>query len=178
MPKVPDPATKSAAVLGKVPVFVPLDGKELDQLAHECEQQSFGRGERIVHQSEPGDAMYVILEGTAIVTIADGNQAEREVARLSRGEFFGEMALLTGDARTASVTAVDDLSVLVIHKAALQTMLERRPGLAQEMAEIVELRRQGLRAVKELKEAPADKKLQAQKSAGELVQRIRRFFGL
>jgi small-conductance mechanosensitive channel len=172
------PKYRAVDVLNSVPVFVPLDAAELEELSHECTRQDFGRGERIVHQGDSGEAMYVVLEGTAIVTIKTENDAEREVARLTRGEFFGEMALLTGEPRTASVTAVDDLSVLVIHKAALQTMLERRPGLAQEMAEIVELRRQGLRAVKDLKEAPADKKLLAHKSAGELVLRIRRFFGL
>lgn len=178
LPKLPDPAAKSAAVLGKVPVFVPLDGKELDQLAHECEQLSFGRGERIVHQGEPGDAMYVILEGTAIVSIADGNQAEREVARLSRGEFFGEMALLTGEPRSASVTAVDDLTVVVVHKDSLQSMLHNRPGLAQEMAEIVEARKQGLRAVRDLQQAAPEQRAAIKHGAGELLGRIRRFFGL
>ncbi len=172
------PKYRPVDVLNRVPVFVPLDAAELEQLSHDCTRQDFGRGERVVHQGDTGDAMYVVLEGTAIVTVKTEADAEREVARLARGEFFGEMALLTGDPRTASVTAVDDLSVLVIHKAALQAMLERRPGLAQEMAEIVELRRQGLRAVKELKDASPDQRASVQRSAGELVQRIRRFFGL
>jgi CRP-like cAMP-binding protein len=131
-----------------------------------------------VHQGDAGDAMYVVLEGTALVTIQSEDGDEREVARLSRGEFFGEMALLTGEPRSAGVTAVDDLAVLVIHKNSLQAMLNRRPGLVQEMAEIVEARRQGLRAIKELRSAPTEQKAQVQRSAGELVQRIRRFFGL
>jgi CRP-like cAMP-binding protein len=120
----------------------------------------------------------VILSGTAIVTILTPERAEREVARLSRGEFFGEMALLTGEPRSASVTAVDDLEVVVIHKESLQGMLTARPGLAQEMAEIVELRRTGLRAVRELKNVPPERRQLARQGAGELVARIRRFFGL
>lgn len=178
MPKAPDPAKRSAAVLASIPVFVPLDPAELESLSHECEQLAFGRGERIVHQGDAGDAMYVILDGTAIVTITDDTNSEREVARLTRGEFFGEMALLTGEPRTASVTAVDDLSVLLVHKGALQAMLAARPGLAQEMAEIVEARRQGLKAVRDLQVAPPDQQAAVQRSAGELLQRIRRFFGL
>jgi small-conductance mechanosensitive channel/CRP-like cAMP-binding protein len=178
--EMPKPVVKYRAVdvLNSVPVFVPLSPEELELMSRDCDRLDFGRGERIVHQGDPGDAMYVVLEGTAIVTIKTEQEAEREVARLSRGEFFGEMALLTGDPRTASVTAVDDLAVLVIHKDALQAMLARRPALAHEMAEIVEARRQGLRAVKELQDAPPDKKAAVQKSAGELVLRIRRFFGL
>jgi CRP-like cAMP-binding protein len=122
--------------------------------------------------------MYVVLEGTAIVTITDTAGAEREVARLSRGEFFGEMALLTGDARSANVTAVDDLSTLVVHKSALASMLHKRPGLAQEMAEIVEARRLGLKAVQDLQLATPEKKAAVQHAAGELLGRVRRFFGL
>lgn len=178
LPKPADPAQRSAKALAAVPVFVPLEPAELETLSHECEQLAFGRGERIVFQGEPGDAMYVILEGTAIVTIADTNQSEREVARLSRGEFFGEMALLTGEPRSASVTAVDDLTVVVVHKDALQGMLTRRPGLAQEMAEIVEARRQGLRAVRDLQTATPQQQAEVRRASGELLKRIRGFFGL
>ncbi len=175
---VVEPRQRPVDVLAKIPVFVPLEPAELESLSKECERLDFGRGERIVYQGDPGDAMYVVLEGTAIVTIKTDEEAEREVARLSRGEFFGEMALLTGEPRNAGVTAVDDMAVLVIHKDSLQAMLSRRPGLVQEMAEIVETRRQGLRAIKELRTSQPEQKAQVQRSAGELVQRIRRFFGL
>jgi len=169
---------RNAAALAQVPVFVPLSTEELEAISHDCESLEFGRGERVVQQGDPGDAMYVVLDGAAVVTIKTDSEAEREVARLARGEFFGEMALLTGEPRTANVTAVDDLAVLVIHKDALQTMLAARPGLAQEMAEIVEARRQGLRAVQDLRDAAPEKKAAVHRSAGELVLRIRRFFGL
>ncbi len=178
MPKVPDARKRSAAALSSVPVFVPLEPAELEALALECEQMDFGRGERVVNQGDAGDTMFVVLDGTAIVSLTDDQKSEREVARLARGEFFGEMALLTGDARTANVTAVDDLTVVVVHKSALQSMLEKRPGLAQEMAEIVEARRQGLKAVRDLQVAPPEQRAAVQRSASELLVRIRRFFGL
>src|SRR6185503_5372124 len=158
--------------------FAPLEPAELDSLASTSERLDFGRGERIVQQGAPGDTLYVVLAGTALVTIRTADGAEREVARLSRGEFFGEMALLTGEARSASVTALDDLRSLVIHKDALQGVLLRRPALVQQMAEIVEVRRQGLRALQDLHSAPPEQKAALQRSAGELVQRMRRFFGL
>ena len=106
------------------------------------------------------------------------DDARREVARLARGEFFGEMALLTGEPRTATVTAADDLSVLVIFKETMQGMLARRPPLANEIAEIVAARRSGLRAIQELRSAPAEQREQVQRGAGEVLQRIVRFFGL
>lgn len=180
--QMPAPPTREqrAQTLAGIPVFVPLDATELGQLASVCERQSYGRGERIVHQGDTAATMFVILTGTAIVTIADpGNPgSEREVARLSRGEFFGEMALLTGEPRTASVTAVDDLDVVVVDKAALETMLHKRPGLAQEMAEIVEARKQGLRAVRDLQTAPPAQREAVHRGSHELLGKIRRFFGL
>jgi len=172
------PKQRPVEMLSKIPVFVPLEPAELESLSQECERHDFGRGERVVHQGDPGDAMYVVLEGTALVTVRGEDGSEREVARLARGEFFGEMALLTGEPRNATVAAAEDLAVVVVHKRALQALLAQRPGLMQEMAEIVESRRQGLRAIQELKVAPPEEQARVQRSTGELVSRIRRFFGL
>jgi hypothetical protein len=168
----------NAEALAQIPVFVPLGPEEMEELSRDAVRQDYGRGERIVHQGEPGDAMFLILSGTAVVAVKDEHGNEREVARLSRGEFFGEMALLTGEPRNASVTAADDLAVLAIYKEALGGMLARRPELAQEMAEIVEARRQGLRAIQDMKTAPPEQRTQIKSGAGELVRRIRHFFGL
>ncbi|MBK8096011.1 MAG: mechanosensitive ion channel [Planctomycetes bacterium] len=177
MPKAAPKGSGAAAALTNVPVFVPLGAEELAALARDAVQQDFGRGERVVRQGDPGDALYVILAGTAVVSITDEQGGEREVARLARGEFFGEMALLTGEKRSANVTAVEDLEVLVIYKEALSAMMARRPELAQEIAEIVEARRHGLRAVADLRAAPPEKKAEIRSGAGELVARIKRFLG-
>jgi small-conductance mechanosensitive channel/CRP-like cAMP-binding protein len=164
--------------LTRVPVFVPLGPEDLEALSRDCVRQDYGRGERIVRQGDAGDTMFVILEGTAVVSLSDAQGSEREVARLGRGEFFGEMALLTGEHRTANVTATDDLAVLVIYKEALRGMLARRPALAHEMAEIVEARRLGLRAIQDLQSAPPEQRARVAGAASELVRRMRRFFGL
>jgi small-conductance mechanosensitive channel/CRP-like cAMP-binding protein len=166
------------SALAGVPFFVPMSPDELDGLANDTIVLNYGRGEPVVRQGEAGDALFIVREGTALVTIADGQGGEREVARLGRGEFFGEMALLTGEPRTASVTAADDLEVIVIHKDALRGILERRPGLAQEMAEIVEARRQGLRAIAEIKTMPPEQRAAVRAATGEIVLRIKRFLGL
>jgi small-conductance mechanosensitive channel/CRP-like cAMP-binding protein len=183
MTQMPPKAEVSAhqrfsSALHRVPVFIPMDESELDKLAGESCLESFGKGERIVRQGDPGDALYVIVEGVAVVSISDGAGLEREVARLGRGEFFGEMALLTGEPRTAHVTAADDLDVLVIRKDALRGILERRPGLAQEMAEMVEARRHGLKAVRDMSSLAPEKKKEAADRTSQLVLRIRHFFGV
>ena len=178
----PEPAEDAAgahkAALSGVPVFVPLSPDELEALSHEAHREDYGVGERVVTQGERGESFYLIEAGTAIVTVRGAEGEEREVARLARGEFFGEMSALTGELRTASVTAAEDLQLLVLHKAAFHRMLAARESLAQEMAEIVEARRQGLRAVKDMKAATPEQRQAIQRGAGELVGRIKRFLGL
>jgi len=93
----PEPEERPADVLARIPLFVPLEPAELESLSSTCERLEFGRGERIVQQGDPGDALYVVLAGTARVTVRTADGTEREVAGLTRGEFFGEMALLTGE---------------------------------------------------------------------------------
>ena len=73
---------------------------------------------------------------------------------------------------------LSDRKHIADYRKVRQEVLQGRPTLVHEMAEIVELRRQGLRAVKELQSAPSAQKAEVQRSAGELVQRMRRFFGL
>ena len=178
LPPPPPAGAPTREALAKVPVFVPLGGEELEVLSRDAVRQQYGQGECVVSQGDPGDALFVVLEGTAVVSVRDEQGSRREVARLARGEFFGEMALLTGEPRTATVTAADDLSVLVIFKETMQAMLTRRPPLANEIAEIVAARRSGLRAIQELRTAPAEQREQVQRGAGEVLQRIVRFFGL
>lgn len=173
-----DPAVAQRDALAKVPVFVPLGPDELAELGRDAVREDYCRGERVVHQGDEGSSFFLIQDGTAIVTLRDDDGAEREVARLGRGEFFGEMAVLTGERRTASVTAVDDLVVLVVDKSIFQRMLQKRPALATEMAEIVAARRQGLRAIADMKLAPPEQREAIRKGAGELVLRIKRFLGL
>ena len=173
-PRIADPT----ATIQNIPVFVPLVREDLEEIARDAIVQDFGKAERIVHQGDPGDALYIITDGTAVVSVRDDQGTEKEVARLSRGEFFGEMALLTGEPRTASVTAFDDLTVLVIHKEALQTMLQRKPALAEEIAQIVEVRRQGLRAIRDMKDLSQERRAQIREGTSVLAQRIKAFFGI
>lgn len=177
-PKVPEPGRDARHAIASVPVFVPLSEEEMDRIGAGALVQHYGAGERIVAQGDPGDSLFLIRQGKAVVSYRDEQQAEREVARLSRGEFFGEMALLTGEPRSANVTAVEDVEALVLSKEALQELLQRRPALAQEMAEIMEARRQGLKTIKEIKALPPAAQAELRDRTGELVGRIRRFLGL
>jgi len=178
LPEKPDLHKSFCDSLGSVPVFVPLSPEELDSVSREAIREDYGRGERVVNQGDKGESFFLIQEGTAVVSVRDDAGGEREVARLGRGEFFGEMSALTGEPRAANVSAFDDLVVLIVHKRAFQRMLTARPSLAQEMAEIVEARRHGLKAIRDMKAAPENQRASIRRGTDDLVGRIKRFLGV
>jgi CRP-like cAMP-binding protein len=90
--------------LRRVPLFEDLSADELEQVSLLFKERRFPAGETVVKEGSDGATFYVIEEGDAIVSVAG-----REVARLSAGDFFGEIALLDEDVRSATITAVDDL---------------------------------------------------------------------
>jgi small-conductance mechanosensitive channel/CRP-like cAMP-binding protein len=104
-------ATDLEAVLRDVEIFAPLTDTQRAELLHATGRSLYAAGEVIVRQGDPGSSMFVVLSGEATVTI---ESPPREVARFVRGGFFGEISLLTGEPRTATVTASTDCDVLEI----------------------------------------------------------------
>ena len=102
--------------LRKVPLFADLGTRDLKRLADSMSETSFSAGDEVVAQGKSGVGFFVILDGTARVT-----QDGEEVGRLAAGDYFGEMALIDGDLRLASVHADSDL------RCALMTTWNFRP---------------------------------------------------
>jgi small-conductance mechanosensitive channel/CRP-like cAMP-binding protein len=100
-----------ASALDGVEILASLTPAQRGQLAAMSRRLLHGAGEVIAREGEPGASMFVVREGEAVVTVAG---ADGEVARLHNGNFFGEMSLLTGDRRSATVTAVTDCELLEI----------------------------------------------------------------
>jgi CRP-like cAMP-binding protein len=93
------------------------------------------------------------------------------VATLSEGAFFGEMALFTGEPRTASVVAIEETEVLEIGHDAMKRVFENNPDLVESLSHIIAERRQGLAATEDLSGSKRDE------SAG-ILSSIKRFFGM
>jgi CRP-like cAMP-binding protein len=102
---------------------------------------------------------------------------EREVSKLGPGEFFGEMGLLTGEPRTATIVAESDVECYRVGKEEFQQLLEDRPALAEEVASVLARRRLSLDAAREnlTTQYPSDT---VSLAAGELLRRMRSFFAL
>jgi small-conductance mechanosensitive channel/CRP-like cAMP-binding protein len=140
-------AKDSSEILGRlqmVDLLAPLTEAEHEQLAGVTRVLAFSLGEPILRQGEQGDSMFVVHRGAVSVRITAGSE-KREVAVLGEGSIFGEMALLTGESRSADVVAASgDVEVLEIDKEAMQPILEADPQLAGRLSEKIIERRSSL----------------------------------
>ena len=118
-------AVSVADTLAQLALFADLTQAQLEAVAHTHEEDVFAAGERVLRKGLTGGNFHVILEGEAAVEL--GGQ---QLARLGRGDFFGEISALTGDPPTADVVAVTILRCLVIPAQQLERLLLDRPQFA------------------------------------------------
>ena len=159
-----------AGLLSAVDIFSPLSPEELSALAAASKNHVFAPGETIIRAGDDGDSMFVVSRGGVDVRV-DSNGTPRTISRLGEGAFFGEMALFTGEPRTANVVASEETEVLEIGHAAMRGLFQTNPDLVEALSHAIKERRAGLLA-------------SASVSAGEedthdgLLSKIKRFFRL
>jgi CRP-like cAMP-binding protein len=173
--KADDERARRMAALGSVDLFRGLPEGLREQLADRLAHTPFAAGESVTREGEHDDGLYMIVAGTAVVTIA-ANGTTREVARLTAGQFFGEMSLMTGEARTATIVATTDMSCYRIDKAAFELVLRELPQLADQIAEVLVARRSALTAVRDERDDAKRSRMQTAKQ--DLLGRIRGFFNI
>jgi CRP-like cAMP-binding protein len=115
--------------LAQVPLFAGLSPRHLRRLADLTEEQRFMEGARVVREGDIGDTFYVILQGEAKVVSAAG----RTLNRLRPGDFFGEISLLDGGPRTASVIADTPLVMLALPRKAFLQVIELEPAIGAKL---------------------------------------------
>ncbi len=162
------------AALTRIDLFRDLSQEERHVLANDLHHAPFARGEVLTRQGAEAHHLYMIDRGEVSVRVSDGAH-EREVARVKSGEFFGEMSLLTGERRNATVVALTDVECWRLDAAAFRRLLEGRPDLAEQVAkELAERRVQLL----EVRERLGDRRSLVEESQRDLLHKIREFFGL
>ena len=155
--------------LTAVDIFAPLSVEETVKLAETSIRHVFAPGEAVIRAGDAGSSMFVLNRGRVQVQVSE-NGRSRTVAVLNEGDFFGEMALFTGEPRTANVVALEETEVLEIGHQAMKTLFETNPDLVESLSHIIAERRQGL-----LPQAGGASEVD--ESAG-LLRSIKRFFGL
>jgi len=121
-------ATSLAETLAQTSLFADLTRPQLEAVAHEFEEEAFGEGQKVLRQGLSGSGLYVILDGNAVVS-RDGE----EIARLGRGDFFGEISILTDGPPTSDIVAASLLRCLVIPRPEVERFLLDRPQVMLRM---------------------------------------------
>ncbi len=116
--------------LAKVPIFADSKQDVLDTLARSAKVRSFGQGEVLAKEGEDAAAFFVLCDGRAEVVLGLGQDHERVVGHLAEGDFFGEMALLDGFPRSASVRATEDCECLVMVRWDFLATVKTSPEVA------------------------------------------------
>jgi CRP-like cAMP-binding protein len=173
--KAQDEVGRRLAALGSVDLFRALPEETRSDLAEELVYTPFAAGEAITREGEHDDGLYMLVEGEAIVRIGEGAE-RKDVARLGAGQFFGEMSLMTGEARTASVVAATDLVCYRVDKPAFERILRETPSVADQIAEVLASRRTALEAARDEQDEQRNSRMESEKR--DLVGKIRGFFGL
>ena len=135
------------SLLGDVPILQMLSADDLRALALVARPLLAMPGERIVLQGSSGDSLFVVADGDVEVMLRREGGIDTSVDRMGRGAVFGEMALLTGERRTATVRAVDTALVFEIGKQQYEPLLQRHPEWLDDLSKMMEdrLHRRGLR---------------------------------
>jgi small-conductance mechanosensitive channel len=129
----PDEATKRRRreqALSEVDLFSRLTSDQRSEMAASTVMRLFGDGEAIVRQGAPGESMFIVCSGTAAVVLEPDR---RQVAAIEKGGYFGEMSLLTGEPRTASVIARGDTTVLELNADLFRRLGAADPKTVEEI---------------------------------------------
>jgi CRP-like cAMP-binding protein len=130
-------AVRARDVLAQVPLFAGVPSRFIKRVAGEMDEQRFMEGATIVRKGEPGETFYVLVEGEAKVTDENG----RRLAQLIPGDFFGEISLMDGGPRTATVVSETPVTALALSRKDFRSMLEAEPhvtvGLLKHSAQLL-----------------------------------------
>ena len=152
-----------------------LNEAEHRRLAECAEQRMYMPGELVVREGDEGSEFFVVMQGTADVEISAGRQTTK-VAAITHGDFFGEMSLLTGAPRSATVRATAPLTVLVVGKEAMGQVLANNHTVVERFGETLAQRQSALASHRE--SATKSQKQEGGADSRSLASRILTFFGL
>lgn len=149
--------------LSRIDFLAPLSPHDLRSMADAARIHVYSNGETIIRREDSGDSMFIVHDGTVSVRVD-----QKEVARLGAGEMFGEMALLTGEARTADVVALGEVVAVEIAKDALGPVLQQHSELARSISSRVSERRGSLDSLRNARREEEE----------TILSKIRSYFGL
>jgi small-conductance mechanosensitive channel/CRP-like cAMP-binding protein len=171
--------TQSTAriILRQQTLFKCLNDDQLDTLLPRGRVVHFGRGETLIQQGERGDSMFILVDGEANVVV-ERNGSPTHVAALSSGDCFGEMSLLTGEKRSATVVANTDCEVVEIGKTVIAHSLKENPELLGKLSELLARRQMETEGIVTANTRPSVAEAKQTEYQATFVDKLRLFFEL
>jgi CRP/FNR family transcriptional regulator, cyclic AMP receptor protein len=120
-------------LLRRVPLFSELDGSELERFSRVAVPRSFPGGTRVFHEGDHSDACYIVRTGNFRVTREHSDGRAITLANLGPGDIFGELAMLDGEVRSASVEALNDGELLALPAIDVRSLLARHPDITVKL---------------------------------------------
>jgi CRP-like cAMP-binding protein len=166
--------TRRLQVLNSVQMFAALSEGEKAEIAERLQYAPFARGDAITKQGNAAHWLYILAFGDAEVLYEPPGAAPQLIGAVQAGQFFGEMALVSGEARSATVMAKTDVECYRLDRASFQELVLGRPEISEEIKRVMGGRRGDLERVRQaFSDAPAEAEAEVR-----LSTKIRRFFGM
>src|SRR3989441_5023964 len=166
---------EARAILREEALFECLSDGQIDNLVKEARLNYFGRGERVIQEGAEGDSMFVLLRGSANVSVAKNGAAIR-VGTLHSGDCFGEMSLLTGERRTATVRAAADCYVLEISKPVMGEVIRQSPECLNRLSELLAKRKMETEGIIKDAHLAQNEAAKQREYSATFLRRLRTFF--
>lgn len=164
--------------LAGIAFFAPFDEAERRRIAERLVHAPFARGDVITHQGAVAHWLYILAGGEAEVQWEAPTGDRRTLAKLGAGAIFGEMGLMTGAPRAATVVAATDVECYRLDKASFEDIIRRRPELAQSLSDVLAQYQQEIDELQAKVRKAQDDAAHSPRGAAAILVRVRDFFGL
>ena len=173
----PEGHEEARVILRGEPLFQCLSDGQIDNLVKQSELNHFGRGECVIEEGAEGDSMFILLRGAAEVSVSK-NGSTIPVATLRSGDCFGEMSLLTGEKRSATVRADGDCYVMEISKDTMAEVIRDSPECLKQLSELLAKRKMHTEGIKDAASPSADQVAKQREYTATFLNRLKTFFAL
>jgi len=175
VPLEEDETTQSISLLKEIELFKPFSEKDRNFIIERFKHLHYRAGQTIVQQGDVGNSLFIIVEGVVSISLEIENNQKVELGRLGAENIFGEIALLTGETRSASVISLTDTHLLEIGKKDIAPLIEAQPEISKLLGEVLTQRKQMTHSILSNINNPEPENTEIPK---RIVSKILNYFGL